>query len=550
MKKILIPLALIMVFILIFTGCSKEATPTATQPTKTTPTATQPTTAPPITTVAPMSPTPTPTEPVSSIKKGGTLKYVYPYSPPTIPGWPSDDSNFQRMWMEWTVFEPLVKPSRDFQPIPWLAESWDWGPNHQDITFHLKHGVKYHDGSTFTSENVKFEGDIMISRGMAIGKTWDHWEIIDDYTIKLVLKQYQNDFWGGFYGISMCFPSVAAYNAHGGDNGGEAWCKEHPIGTGPFTFEYFEKDVTMKLKAFPDYWQAGKPYIDELDFITIVETLTAQSAMQAGEGDVWALQQGKTLYDMKNEGFVIVYDYGGTDFLLFDTMNEGSVTNDVRVREAIEYAIDKQSMADALGYGYLIPNNQWSPPFNPSFNKDLPSRDYNPDKARELLAEAGYPNGCKVHIITIGAEAEVLSVQQYLEDVGFEVELESVDNGKFWNYCMTGWTGMLNVGYAIGSDNFPSALKGYFGPASVIDVSCKIPDEILTKVDQALLIQDPAEAKKASDEIIKELYDYVWMVPFYSNAMGFVINTRCKDSGIESFSDWSQWSPENVWLDE
>ncbi len=544
MKKVLVGLVLLMVVALLITSCGKKETTTAA------PTA-QPTSSPTITTVKPMESTtaPTPTAPVSQIKRGGTLRYIYPYSPVTPPGWPSETANFQRMWMAWTVFEPLVKPDKKYQPTPWLAESWDWGANHMDITFHLKKNVKYHDGSIFTAENVKFEGDIVLGQGGSIATVWDRWEIIDDNTVKLYLKKYQNNFWGGFMGISMCFPSVAAYKAHGGADGGEAWCKEHPIGTGPFTFEYFEKDVTMKLKAFKDYWQTGKPYIDELHFITVVENLTAQSTMQAGEGDVWALQQGKTLYDMKNAGFDIVYDYGGTDFLLFDTVNEDSVTSDVKIREAIEYALDKQAMADALGYGFLIPNNQWSPPYNPSFNADLPSRNYDPEMAKKLLADAGHPEGVTLHIITIGSEPEILSVQQYLEAVGFKVELESVDNAKFWNYCMAGWKGILNVGYAIGSDNFAAALKGYFGPTAVIDVSCKIPDSILAKVDAALLEQDPVKTKAMNDEIIKDLYDYVWMVPFYSNAMGFVLRTDIKDSGIEDFSDWSQWSPENVWID-
>jgi len=540
MKKAFIPLALLMIVILLLTACGGKTTVTTTTTTQATTT---------ITTVKPMETTTTTAPPVSEIKKGGTLKYIYPYSPPTTPGWPSDDSNFQRMWMEWTVFEPLVKPSKDFKPIPWLAESWDWAADKSSITFHLRQGVKYHDGSTFTSENVKFEADIMINNGGSIGKYWDRWEIIDDNTIKLHLKLYRNDFWSAFYGISMCFPSVKAYNENGGADGGVAWCKEHPIGTGPFTFEYFEKDVTMKLKAFPDYWQEGKPYLDGIDFITVVETLTAQSAMEAGQGDVWALQQGKTLYDMKNAGFGVVYDYGGTDFLLFDNVNDSSVTNDPKVRMAIEYAVDKQAMADAIGYGYLIPNNQWSPPFNPSYNADLPSRDYNPEKAKQLLAEAGYPDGVALHIITIGSSPRVLSVQQYLEAVGFKVELESIDNGTFWYYCMTGWTGILDIGYAIGSDNFASAMLAYFGPDRVIDVSMQIPDEIIAKAEAALLEQDPVKAKAASDEVIKDLYDICWLVPFYSNAMGFVLGTDLRGSGIEDFSDWSQWSPENCWLD-
>jgi len=527
MKKWFIPLTILLIIIMLLPACSKGAATTTAI--KTTP----PKTTPATTTTAPTTPT---------IVKGGTLRYIYPYSPISTPGWPLDDMNAQRMWMEWTVFEPLVKPDKNYQPTPWLATSWEWGPNNTFILFHLRENVKFHDGTTFTSEAVKLSGDLSIAAHEAYSQTWDHWEIINDNTIRLWLKWYQNDFWGNLMGISMCFFSPTAYKANGVD-----WMKEHPIGTGPFTFSSFEKDVTMKLLAFKDYWQPGKPNLAELDFITVKEALTAQANMQANQGDVWALQQGKNLFDMQNLGFTVVKDYGGSDFLMFDTKNADSVTNDVRVREAIEYAIDKDAMIKAIGYGMLMKTNQWSPPTNPSFNPNLPSRDYNPAKAKQLLADAGYANGCPLHIITIGAEPEILAVQQYLEAVGFKVTLESVDNAKFWNYCMTGWTGIMNVGYAVGF-NFPAALIGYYGPNSVIDKSVLIPDDIIAEANAALKIMDPVAAKAASDKVIKDLYDICWEVFFYSNAMGFVLSTKLHDSGIEDFADWSQWSPENAWL--
>ena len=532
MKKFLIPITILLLAVLLVTGCGTKTPTTTVKPTPT-PTAT-----------ATVAPTPTKTTATTpAIVKGGTLRYIYPYSPISTPGWPLDNMNAQRMWMEWMVFEPLVKPDKSYEPTPWLATSWEWGPNNLYITFNLRKNVKFHDGTPFTAEAVKLSGDLGMADNGAYAQTWDRWEVIDDNTVRLYLKFYQNDFWGNLMGINMCFFSPTAYKANGVD-----WMKEHPIGTEPFTFSSFEKDVTMKFLANKDYWQPGKPYLAEIDFITVKENLTAQANMQAGEGDVWALQQGKTLADMQNLGFVIVKDFGGSDFLMFDTINEGSVTNDVRVREAIEYAIDKDAMVKTLGYGgFLMKTNQWSPPTNPSFNPNLPSRDYNPAKARQLLIDAGFPNGCPLHIITIGAEPEILAVQQYLEAVGFKVELESVDNAKFWNYCMTSWTGIMNVGYAVGF-NFPAALIGYFGPNRFIDKSVLIPEEIIAKAQAALLITDPVQAKAASDAVIKDLYDICWMVPFYSNAMGFILSTKLHDSGIEDFADWSQWSPENAWL--
>ncbi|HSW56942.1 MAG TPA: ABC transporter substrate-binding protein [Dehalococcoidales bacterium] len=533
MKKLVVILAIILVIAMAFTACA-QATPTPT-PAPTTPA------------VTPTQPVTTPTTPVATtpaIKKGGILRYVYPYSPTSTPGWPNDRSNVQRMWTQWTIFEPLIKMQADGKPGPWLATSWEWGPQNTYVTFTLRKGVKFHDGTNFTSEAVKMEGDLIISTKESNTVTWDRWEIIDDYTVRLYLKHYQNDFWGTVAGINMCFFSPTAYKARG-----EAWMKENPIGTGPFKFKSFEKDVSLKFVKNPDYWQPGKPYVDEIHMITVKEALTQQATMQAGDGDILALQQGKILADMKALGFTVLSSFGGTDFIIFDTKNADSQYSDVRVRMAIEHALNKQDMVDALGFGFLVKNNQMPPPNNPSHNRNLPSRDYDPAKAKALLAEAGFPNGFQAKMITVGAAPKALAIQEYLKAVGIRVTLESVDNAKFWDYNMRGWSGMLDTGFAVGT-NFPAWLRAYFPPVGIFSVSSKIPDEIVAKIEPALREIDPVKAKAMSDEILKMVYENATFIPIYSNAMGYILAKNIKGSGIFEFVDFSVWSPENVWIDK
>ncbi len=528
MKKIVIAISIILVFVFLLAACGKATTtaPTTSQPQVTATTST---------TTAPTTP---------AIKTGGTLRYVYPYSPTSTPGWPNERTNMQRMWTQWTVFEPLVKLKADGNPSPWLATSWEWGPQNLYITFTLRQGVRFHDGTTFNSEAVKMEGDLVISTKESNAVTWDRWEIIDDYRVRLYLKEYLNNFWGTVSGINMCFFSPTAYKAKG-----EAYMKENPIGTGPFKFLSFEKDVSLKFVKNPDYWQPGKPYLDRIEMITVKESLTQQATMQAGNGDMLALQQGKILADMKALGFTILSSFGGTDFIVYDTANAASQYLNPKVRMAIEHAINKQEMVEALGYGYLVKNNQMPPPDNPSHNPKLPSRDYNVAKAKALLAEAGFPNGFQAKMVTIGAAPKALAIQEYLKAVGIMVTLESVDNAKFWDYNMKGWTGMLDAGFAVGT-NFPAWLRAYFPPVGIFDVSCKIPDNIVAKIEPALREIDPVKAKALSDELIQMIYDDATMTPLFSNAMGFILAKNVRDSGIFSHLDWSVWSPELIWLDK
>jgi ABC-type transport system substrate-binding protein len=258
----------------------------------------------------------------------------------------------------WTVFEPLTKLNKDATPAPWLATSWEWGANNSYITFTLRPNVKFHDGSAFTAEAVKTEGDIVIASKRANAISWDRWEIIDDMHVRLYLKYFTNDFWSTLCQVNMTFFSPTLYKANGNSID---YMKEHPCGTGPFSFLSFEKDVSLKFKKNPNYWQSGKPYLDEIDMLTVKETLTQQATMQSGDGDLLYAQTGKIVDDMKKKGFNIIAAYGGTDLLIFDTANSDSQFANVKARQAVEYAIDKKSMADAQGYGYLVANNQMSP---------------------------------------------------------------------------------------------------------------------------------------------------------------------------------------------
>jgi len=307
--------------------------------------------------------------------------------------------------------------------------------------------------------------------------------------------------------------------------------------------------VSLKFAKNANYWQPGKPYLDRIEMYTVKEPLTQQAKMIAGEGDVLSLQQGKALKDLADKGFNVIAQYGGTEILLFDTMNEGAVTNDPNIRKALEYATNKQEIVDALGYGYFVVTNQVSPPSNPSYNKDIVGRDYDPAKAKELLKAAGYETGLKIKLIVTSDTQDLGQyLQQYWSAVGIETELELIDNAKFWNYAYTGWSGILCIGYSI-STNFPSFVRGYFPPVGVIDVSTKIPQNILDLANLAIVETDNAKFEQYTKQLTQMIFDDCSILPFYSNAMGDVLSNKVKDSGKYDYVDFSGWDPENCWLD-
>jgi ABC-type transport system substrate-binding protein len=539
-KTFLFTLALILVVVLIITGCGKPSpTPTSTPPTTTKPSVTA--TPPPSATKPTASPTPT----APTIKKGGTLRFIYQYSPASIPGWPGDTTNPQKLWTCWIAFEALVKLDAAGKPGPWLATDWKWGPDNAYIDFNLRKDVKFHDGTNFTAESVVAHVNQLFTDKDSATTNWDRIEKTGDYSFRLYLKVYMRDFWNSLAAWSMFFTSDTQLKEKGLD-----YVKEHPVGTGPFKFASFEKDVSLKFVKNPDYWQAGKPYLDAIEYYTTKEDLTQQAKMEANEGDILTLKTGKILKDLAAKGFVVITQTGSSNFIIFDTANEGAITNNAKVRQAIEYAINKQEIADALGYGGMKPNNQIPFLGNPAFNPNLPTREFNPAKAETLLAEAGYPGGLTLKMVSeVSGQDFAIMFQQYLADVGITLELEMVDNAKLWNYLFTGWTGMISTGYAMGT-NLPNFIRTYFPPIGVFDVSVKIPDDILAKCNAAMVEKDDAKFQTMSNEISQWIFDEAFFIPTVGVAMGYILRTEVKDHDLMTkFVDFTVWSPENTWLD-
>jgi ABC-type transport system substrate-binding protein len=533
-------------------GCGNDtsATPTVsnTQPAQTTTTSTTPaqsttTTAPPTTTTtAPTTTTAAPTT-AAGPKKGGTLRVIYPYSPNTTPGWPGDTTNPQKMWANWVCFEGLVKLNKSV-PSPWLATDWTWGPNNAYIDFNLRKDVKFHDGTNFTAESVVTHVNQLFTDKNAVTVNWDKIEKTGDYSFRLTLKKYMRDFWTNLGGWDMVFTSDTQFKAKGLD-----YVKEHPVGTGPFKFASFDKDVALKFVKNENYWQPGKPYLDEVDYLTVKESLTQQAKMQSKEGDALVLQTGKILQDLKAAGCVVLSSTESSNMLMFDTKNADSPTTNPKVRQAIEYAINKQEIADSVGFGGMKPNNQIPFENNPAYNPNLPAREYNPEKAKALLAEAGYPNGLTLTMISENAGQDfAVMFQSYLKAVGITLNLEMVDNAKLWNYLFTGWKGIISIGFGMGT-NLPNFVRTYFPPVGAFNVSVKVPDDILAKIDVAMTQTDDAKFQTMSNEISQWIWDEAFFVPTVGVAMGYIFQQDVKDHEMMLVWDFNTWSPEKTWLD-
>jgi len=335
------------------------------------------------------------------------------------------------------MYQGLTFRNWDATVQPLLATSWEmieptvW-------QFKLREGVKFHNGEDFNAEAVvySFETAMDEERAWAVkGKLGfvASVEIVDDYTVDIHTSQPWLD--APFFAAAV-FMMPPKYAAEVGPDEGLV---TDPVGTGPFQFVEFVPNDYMKLKAFDDYW-GGRPKIDEILWRQIPEPATRVAALLAGDVDIAVQVPGDLIPVVKaSPGADVDFARELTTIQLFmdGLPATQSPLADKRVRQAIDYAIDKKMICEALLGEFCSLNGQVLTPEVFGYNPDIEQTPYDPEKARQLLAEAGYPNGLTVKMICplgkffVDRDA-VVAIKEQLAQVGINVEpLSLVDAPTF-----------------------------------------------------------------------------------------------------------------------
>jgi peptide/nickel transport system substrate-binding protein len=287
------------------------------------------------------------------------------------------------------VFEGLTRIGSAGEVLPALAEKWDISEDGKEYTFHLRTGAKYHDGTDFNAEDVKFSLD----RARAADSTnaqkglfaaIDNVEVVDPATVKITLKQAQGSFlynmgWGDAVIVAS---ESAATNA------------EKPIGTGPFKFENWAKGSSITIVKNADYW--GEPaFLEKAEFRVIPDAAAAVPALLSGDVQAFPMAPvGEVLSQFESDPrFEVVVGVTEGETLL-SMNNSKKPFNDLKVRQAIAHALNREEIIAGNGMGGLgTPIGSHFSPANAAYVDLTATYPYDPAKAKELLAEAGYPDG-------------------------------------------------------------------------------------------------------------------------------------------------------------
>jgi peptide/nickel transport system substrate-binding protein len=385
-------------------------------------------------------------------KKGGVLVIGLEGDPSALD--PAANAQLGQLRISRQLTETLIKEDtrvtdKPTAPIvPALAEKWTVSPDGKTYTFTLRKGVKFHDGSDFNADAVKFNFDRWMDKSFkfhfppgasttARTTRWiESYKVVDPSTFQITLKGTHNSFERVLIHPSNGIVSPKAITEMGNDG-----FPNKPIGTGPFKFKERERGVKVVIEPFADYWdKANNPvHVDQVVFRSMADSAARASALKTGEIDMDVMllpDFADSIRADQNLELVLV----GNPHIWYLHMNHTDpLIKDVRVRRAIWHAIDREGMAKSLLAGTGKAAWQYLPPKNPAHRADLANKyPYDPEKAKALLKEAGVPPGAKINLAhpTEGSSymrPKEMSqfIQANLKAVGFDATLASLEWGAF-----------------------------------------------------------------------------------------------------------------------
>ena len=344
------------------------------------------------------------------------------------------------------IYDRLVTFDENLNIKPQLATSWSVSEDQKVITFKLREGVKFHDGSDFNAEAVKFNVERMMDEKINTTNRplWDPIagsDVIDEYTVTINTKEPYAILLNTLAHGSGAIVSPAAIKMSGQDS-----MTLQPVGAGPFMLESFKPGQELVLKAFDDYW-AGKPKTDKLIFKYIPEATTRVSALKTGSVDIIDQVPTQMVQSLERSADIKVISKAGLRPMGFSMITVREPYDDIKVRRALNYAVPVEAICEKVFLGYAKPSD--SPlAFDTIGHTSVGGFSYNPEMAKSLLKDAGFVDSDDDGVLerngkifemnlmtTDGLFTNDVQVSQIaaksFEEIGIKVNIIKIDKGSF-----------------------------------------------------------------------------------------------------------------------
>lgn len=420
------------------------------------------------------------------------------------------------------IYSGLVqyKPGYTAEVEPDLAESWDISEDGLIWTFYLRKGVKWHRGyGEVTAKDVVWTYERI--KDESLGSPYrpdlaliDKIEAVDDYTVKFTFSKPS----------AIFLPTVAAYRP------GRIVCKKafedfgedynsNAVGSGPYMLDHWTSGSEIVLVKNPEYWNADQYRIDRIEYKVIPERSVAVLALQSGDIDLLFPDDPAGIEALSNSEGITLQVPDGTNIVKMYLNLDREMLQDIRVRQAINYAIDKNAIAEILK-GAGRPALSEIPPFHLGYTDDVPQYEYDPQKAKDLLAEAGYHDGIDFNLIvwdwgtyTMVGEA----LPDMLAQSGIRVKLEILEGGLYnERRAAREFDGGIQ---GLGRSDPHQVLYGFHTTSieSGTNLTGYSNSDLDALLEAQAVILDPVERAKVIEEIQVLIREEAITVPIYVN---------------------------------
>jgi peptide/nickel transport system substrate-binding protein len=458
--------------------------------------------------------------------RGGALRIGWIPDAKTLD--PHFSVQFSERYALYLVFNTLVGLDRSFNVVPELARSWQVAPDGKRVTFQLQRGVKFHDGTDFTADAVKWNVERILDpqtkspQRSQLEPAVAAVTVVDPHTVAFELKKPFAPLLAALAERPGFIVSPAAVKQAGPDFG------RRPVGTGPFRFVEWVADSHVTLERFADYWDKGKPYLDKVTFRVVPDPTVRLTMVRTGEVDITTDLDAKDVPALQGDANLRVSEMRpAARWTALQWHLDKPPFNSKPLRQAIALGIDRNELREVLLRGFgepargpVVPGLWWYDPNGKGFVHDV-------EGARKKLAEAGYPNGFRHKFVVENTpqwirQAELLQGQ--LQKINVTLEFEPVNSADAYalivqrktNWTHTRWTqradphGLLSILFH--SKGFANS-TGYNNPRV---------DELL---DRAATVYEPERRKPLYHEAERLIVDDVPYV-FLNYTAEFAVMSR------------------------
>jgi peptide/nickel transport system substrate-binding protein len=370
-------------------------------------------------------------------RRGGTLRAVVQNDFVTM--WPMITTGPTAMMCYDTLVAWRLGADGRWGPQPGLAESWELSD--RAAVFKLRRGVKFHDGSDFNADAVKYNVDLWMKHPKSIAKAnlrtvsaENPAEVIDDYTVKINLTAPAGSLLSA---LSDGARETGIFSKAAHQRLGDDGMNLQAVGTGPFVFDQFQSGSQLILKKNPNYWEKGLdgqplPYLDGIHYRFVPDDSVRFVEMKSGNADIAQLLRGRDVPAMKADPNLTYWEnpQHGRLYRFFFNAQKPPFKDNLKLRQAIQHAIDRDAMAKAVGGGIGAANYYDLTEGTLGYDPSVPKYTYDLARAQALMAESGVSTPLPVRLTVITREADLQQaqiLQQMLDKIGIKVEIEGLE---------------------------------------------------------------------------------------------------------------------------